>query len=189
MRKIELTAGEQRVARHLARVRYLGCRLAGSPNVRAGGQSDAVTDLEGVGAELAFCKLFNVWPGRAFEGGPPPSAARGEDGGGDALLCGWPVDVKATKYATGRLLAVRWKRRGPGAFALMVGAFPAYRLKGFMPAARLIDPARLRVVRAGQPPVYVGEPWELVPWERCRVALACGGTQPGGESCHSSTSG
>ena len=44
---------------------------------------------------------------------------------------GTTIDVKTTKYKTGRLLVAKWKSTGSKVFALMIGEFPAYQFKGF----------------------------------------------------------
>ena len=59
---VTLNDAEQRLARYLARQRYESNRNQGVTNNRVGPQSDEVTDLEGIAAEIAFCKLFNVYP-------------------------------------------------------------------------------------------------------------------------------
>jgi hypothetical protein len=62
MARVVLNPSEQRIARWLAQSRYHSARKAQVTNKRIGPQSDAETDLEGIGAELAAAKALNVYP-------------------------------------------------------------------------------------------------------------------------------
>ena len=152
---IELNEVEQRLATYVAKLRYLGARENGRPNMKIGGQSNELTDLEGIGAEIAFCKLANVYPDLNVK------HLRDED-------CythnGYAIDVKSTTYENGRLLAVRWKKPDNIDFyALMVGKFPKYRLSGFMRAEDLLKPERLKDFGHGLG--YAADQDQLIPPE------------------------
>jgi hypothetical protein len=137
---VELTDAEQLLARHLADGRTSSARANGQVNAKQGSQPQELIELEGVGAELAFCKLANVYPDTG-------NAPRPED---CHLADGRRVDVKATRHANGHLLAVRWKK--PGAvhlYVLMVGEFPRYRCAGFFPSDELLLDARLKELGGG----------------------------------------
>src|SRR5262252_4238780 len=95
---------EQSLARFIGRERSSSNREAGVTNGRRGPQSDAETDLDGIGAELAFCHLFNVYPDLSINP---------RRGGADATWIGWKVDVKATRYATGSLITLPSKALDP----------------------------------------------------------------------------
>jgi hypothetical protein len=132
---VELTEGEQLLARHLAERRTSSAREAGQVNVRQSAMPQEVVELEGVGAELAFCKLANVYPDTG-------NVPRPED---CHLRDGRRIDVKATRHEHGWLTAVRWKK--PGAvhlYVLMVGEFPRYRCAGFFPSSELLQDGRLK---------------------------------------------
>jgi hypothetical protein len=132
---ITLNEPEQRLARYLAALRYAHNRRKGAINGRVGTQSDEVTDLEGAGAELAFCKIFNIWPDTEI----------GERPDHDAILKdGRRVDVKATRHPHGHAIAVRKKlSHPPDVYALMVGTFPTYRYAGMIPASKLLCEEKL----------------------------------------------
>ena len=133
-RVIRLTAAEMMLARFLARRRHQMARAAGRPNLKVGNQADSLTDLEGIGAEIAFAKLTNTYPD--LDLGHTPVA--------DTYLPdGRTVDVKTTKYPTGRLLAVKWKTTKVDLFALMIGPFPEYRFAGAMNSHDLLRPERI----------------------------------------------
>jgi hypothetical protein len=57
---------------------------------------------------------------------------------------GKTVDVKATPYDGGHLLAARWKKCNVQMYSLMVGKFPTYRHAGMMPAKELLREGRLK---------------------------------------------
>lgn len=98
--RIKLSEVEVRLAKFLAEARYRVARANGVPDGKIGPQSCASTDLEGVCGELAFSRIFNVYPDLQLAVRPPF----------DVIVAGLRVDVKFTKYANGRLLAVQGKK-------------------------------------------------------------------------------
>jgi hypothetical protein len=138
--EITLNACEQKMSQFLALSRYTNARSRGVPNKRMGPQSDAQTDLEGIGAEIAFCKVMNVYPDTetdlAVEDLPVEDAV---------LRCGARIDVKATKYQSGHLVAVLGKKqKRPDGYVLVIGKFPTYRIAGFMSANELLVPENIK---------------------------------------------
>jgi hypothetical protein len=119
---VELNTTEQSLAKLLAKSRYEANRNSGVWNARIGPQSDETTDLEGIGAELAFCRIANVYPDLTIDSHPEE----------DALThCGRRVDVKGTRYERGHLLAVLGKAgKAADIYVLVVGTFPRYRIAG-----------------------------------------------------------
>lgn len=140
--EVTLNEAEQRLAQFLAKARHANGRRTNRVNARIGPQSDEGTDLEGVAAEIAFCKLFNCYPDM--------ETTRDRDPAADCVTrLGVRVDVKATTYESGKLLAVRWKKATDvDAFALMIGRFPTYRYAGTMSATELLNDKRLMKVGA-----------------------------------------
>jgi hypothetical protein len=138
---VELTNVEQRLARFLAKARHDNARSQGVKNSKMGDQSDEETDLEGVAAEIAFCRLFNVYPDLQLDIRPVEDCV---------LSNGRSVDVKSTTYTNGRLLVVRWKKPDVDLFALMVGQFPKYRYVGSMSAEELLREHRLKDLGHGE---------------------------------------
>jgi hypothetical protein len=133
---ITLNDAEQKLATYLAKQRHARARASGKTDRQIGPQSSHDTDLEGIGAEIAFCRLLNIYPDTDV--GHTPLA--------DCVLpCGSTVDVKATKHQNGHLLVAKWKDpQGVHAYALMVGAFPAYRIAGMAPSHEVFKPDRLK---------------------------------------------
>lgn len=133
---ITLNEAEQKLAVYLAKQRHAKARANGKPDKQIGPQSSHETDLQGIGAEIAFCRMNNIYPDT--EVGHTPDA--------DCIMAdGKTVDVKATKHQNGHLLVARWKQPGAvGLYALMVGEFPTYRMAGVMPSDELLVDDRLK---------------------------------------------
>ena len=124
---VTLDKTTQEVARMLAKARYTAARSAGVVNAKKGPQSNKKTDLEGVGGELAFCLLYNLWP---------DMTAYARKGGHDCVThSGTTVDVKTTKYKTGHLLVRENKfDTDTEIYALVIGEFPNYEYVGWATA-------------------------------------------------------
>ena len=153
--------GEQLACKAIAKQRYSTARGAGVTNSRVGKQSDEETDLEGVAAELAFAKYYGEYPTGVFDLGAR-SSKKGEDADGDIKINGYTVDVKATKYHSGRLIAAEWKDHSSiDYYALVVGTFPSYEVKGVMKTSDLIIKERLKTLPRGTNKVYQAEQDEL----------------------------
>lgn len=118
-----LNDAEQKLSEYLAKKRYNNARKKMVEDKKIGPQSCSYTDLNGIGAEVGFCKLFNIYPDTQTEYIP---VTDGE------LHTGHSVDVKCTKYHTGHLIAVITKKGKPcDLYALMIGEMPNYRFAGF----------------------------------------------------------
>lgn len=119
--KITLTDSERQVAEFIAQRRFDSNREKNISNNRKGPQSDYETDLEGMASELAAAKALNVWPDLTEEIQVH-----------DLTYNGVTIDVKATKYQTGRLIAGRQKKnKACDYYMLLVGECPTYDIKGF----------------------------------------------------------
>jgi hypothetical protein len=134
---IELNEAEQKLAMYLAEKRQRAnerLRLAGKKFAKLG---DLETHVDGVSAEIAFCRLFNIYPDTDVR----------EDGEYPAADCRLPdgrtVDVKTTRLEDGRMMCVRWKKARVDMFALMVGVPPRFKYAGMITAADLLRPERI----------------------------------------------
>lgn len=149
-----LNPQEQALCRYLAKLRHNNARNKNVKNNKIGNQSDEMTDLEGIGGEIAFCKLFNLYPDISIE------VRNSKTDKGDAVLNGLVIDVKTTKYKTGRLLAAPWKEPSVDLYALMVGEIDkGYSFKGFMAYSELAKEERLLDLGHGKG--YAAEQQEL----------------------------
>jgi Family of unknown function (DUF5843) len=157
---ITLTETEQKFCHLIAKYRYESARAAGQTNAKRGPQSNEATDLEGIGGEIAFAKLFDLYPTEAFK--ILPRSAK-EDQGDFVLHDGKIVDIKTTKYKTGRLSAVLWKERNVDLYSLMIGQMPSYKFAGFMTCKELCQDSRISSF-PGRPnsKAYIADQKELV---------------------------
>lgn len=110
MPSVTLNREEAKVASSLAKLRWQKCQDRSANERKRGPQSDEVTDLNGVLAEIALAKYFNLWPHEAFTAG-----------GADLRLPGGvTLDVKGTEYEDGHLLATLEKRAKNAADAFVL---------------------------------------------------------------------
>jgi hypothetical protein len=130
--KITLNECEQKIAKHLASKRYSNARNNGKPNAKMGNQSDKETDLEGIAGELVVCKAMNLYPDTETNSTDLPKY--------DLITAkGTRVDVKTTKYSSGRMLAtIKKKIEDCDVYILVVGQFPSYRIAGWCWATELL---------------------------------------------------
>ncbi len=134
---IKLSEAEMRLVRYLAKRKGELSLENELEDRKVGNQSNEETDLEGIGGELAFCKLFNIYPDLSLE------LKAGDRDRGDAVLLGHYVDVKTTSYSSGRLLVVPWKKGEMEFFALMTGKFPVYQFRGLASREELMQESNL----------------------------------------------
>lgn len=145
----ELNTFEQRQAEQLADCRFSNNRKCGVIDRQMGDQESWQTELTGAGAEIAYCKLFNLYPDFSIE---PRSARLGTDNKKDASLLAWIVDVKGTKEARHNLLArpvddnysTHITRCSTDLFALMTGPYPTFTFRGFLPKTLFLRKGRIR---------------------------------------------
>jgi hypothetical protein len=128
--KISLNDMEQRLAEDVGKSRMERCTKEGTPNMKRGPQSDLEIDTIGAGAEIAFCKLWNLYPNLTDEKDLFDAMTR----------TGHTVDVKTTRYHSGRLLAVRHKILNQSdIYALMLCDYPDFTFAGYATGDELFD--------------------------------------------------
>jgi hypothetical protein len=128
---------EQAVARYVAKHRYEYCRKVNAVATRYGTEAEAMQrEIDSAGAEIAYCKMMNVYPDMDVTKFPPYDAM---------LQDGTLVDVKQTDRAEGRLLVkMKERRKGlPDIYAMMVGAFPEYKFAGWVKATDILKEERI----------------------------------------------
>lgn len=150
--KIVLNLAESKLAEYVAKERFKKNREKGNINKKVGAQSCKVTEIEGLAAEIAFCKLFNVYPDLETDLGTPDF---------DCILpTGEKIDVKGTTHPNGRLICEVSKISHPAdLYALIVGTLPNYEFFGFATAEQLLNPDT--ITDLGYGPTYV--------LERCKL--------------------
>ncbi len=122
----KLTSIEQRLCKHMAEVRQAMNRSHGAVNKKKNrSMTPYETELEGISAEFAYCRIHNIYPDIQVD------VRRLEDA---KLHDGRLVDVKTTRphptYGP-KLMVEASKRCGVCIYALMVGKFPTYRYAGY----------------------------------------------------------
>jgi hypothetical protein len=147
---ITLIEEEQKLAEFIAKNRVKNNREKGAKATVYGDKEPWKAEVHSVGAELAFCKLFNCWPDLNTK----------RFGELDAVLKdGRTVDVKATELKSGRLL-VKVKDREPcDLYALMIGDFPSYQFAGWMTGKELLQDERID--KKLEHPAFAAKPHEL----------------------------
>src|SRR4030067_307352 len=96
---VVLSALEQRLCRHVAEARNEANRQAQVTNAKVGDRSDVEVNFEGVSGEVAFCRLFNIYPDLTVQ---PRSSRRGTDTGDARLPSGHTVDESGRAACRGR---------------------------------------------------------------------------------------
>lgn len=137
--KIKLSDEDITTCKKLAQERYGSNRSSGVENKKIGKQSDEFVELQGIGGEFAFCRIFGLEPDQTI-------APRGTktDKGDVWLPNGTLVDIKTTHYRTGKLLVPTWKQDSKiQYFGLMVGTFPIFEFKGWIERENILTEDRL----------------------------------------------
>ena len=138
---VSLTTAERKLSHFVAKNRNGNNRHFNKANLKISSEDAATVDLEGMCGEIAFCKLFNVYPDLDTNREPPHPLH-------DCILSnGMRVDVKTTKYENGKLLVDARKGRktdGVDFYALMTGTFPGpYTFRGFIAKEQIIQPHKI----------------------------------------------
>lgn len=145
---VELSESEVAVAKAIGKWRHQVNRARGFQVDGVGARCDYIDmDVEGVGAEMAFCKIMNIYPDLVISGGEYPSH--------DCVMQdGTRVDVKQTNSQNNNLIT---KLGNAGAdvdaYALVLGKLPRYRVFGIATKEELINDAN--IVDLGYGPTYL----------------------------------
>ena len=158
---ISLNQAERKLAHFVAKNRNGNNRHFNTTNLKISADDPATVDLEGVCGEIAFCKLFNVYPDIDTDREPPHPLY-------DAIIPPIPpgirIDVKTTKYESGKLLVDARKGSktdGVDYYALMTGQFPGpYTFRGFIAKEHIIQPHKLGMLKGYKS--YMAEQHELI---------------------------
>lgn len=96
MFSVTLTDAELLMVKTLGGMRAITGRAAGVVDRKIGKQTGLEIDEDGMMAEFAFCKHFNIFPDLV----PGPRS-----GSCDCIYMGKRIDIKSTRYSNGKLLA------------------------------------------------------------------------------------
>jgi hypothetical protein len=157
--KVFLSTAEQKLAHYVAKNRNGNNRYFNVTNLKISAEDPHTVDLEGIAGELAFCRLFNVYPDIDTDREPPHPLY-------DAVIPpppGFRIDVKTTKYDNGKLLVDARKGVKTEAvdfYVLMTGTFPGpYTFRGFIAREHIIQPHKLGLLKGYSS--YMAEQSEL----------------------------
>lgn len=159
--RVELTRSEQRIAEWLAQQRASTNRKRGITDARVGPQDSLQIDIDGLLGEFAFAKLFNLYPDMQLGVRPLHDVVTAIGG----------IDVKTTRYRTGKLLANVKKSSIPSDwYALMwLEDQGTLHFKGAAKAENLLAESNLRML--GGRPGYFLEQEELIQPESFKAML------------------
>lgn len=113
------------------------------------------TELEGFGAEMAFCRMVGSFFNRTTNENEDYSVKY------DCVLPdGRTVDIKNTKYPNGKLLVLFGKERFVvDMYVLMTGVFPSYIFRGWAAYSDIINSENIKDLGYG--PNYIFEQHQL----------------------------
>ena len=156
--KVVLTESEARIVEWLAAQRSCSARKNNIKDAKIGPQNSLQIDIDGLKGEFAFAKLFNLWPDLQI----------GRRSIHDVESCIGGIDIKTTRYRTGRLLASRKKLEIPSVwYALMwLEDDKTVHCVGAAPASELLNESRLKDLGRGVG--YAMEQAELIPPHRLK---------------------
>jgi hypothetical protein len=150
--EIELDNGEVLMATMLGLMRNTVARSAGIKDGRRGPLDQQSMDMDGMGAEVAFCKYFNLYPDFSLS---PQSLTF------DCLTqLGGKVDVKQTHYPDGRLLVLPEKKKAETThYVLVTGKIPKFKIVGYAEKDQVFQDKNLKEMRGKK--VYMIDQPEL----------------------------
>jgi hypothetical protein len=132
---IKLSDSEIKICEWLAKSRYKNNRKENIFDKKIGPQSCEITDLDGVFGEFAFCKAFNLYPDMSIEP---------RKGGFDLLWNGYKIDIKTTRYKTGKLLATKDKKlEDSDIYVLITSSHNNFTIAGWCYCEELIKKSNL----------------------------------------------
>ena len=130
-KRITLNSAEQIVCKQLDLMRYEIARAVDRKDQQIGNQPSWQTDEDGIGGEIAASRLLNVYPSLVLK----------PDAGWDVMYRGKRIDIKTTRYKSGRLLAKLNARDDEvDVYLLVTGTFPEYDVVGYALKDSLLSP-------------------------------------------------
>ena len=164
--KVELNEVEKEMGEIIAKKRYNLNRKNNVKDLAVLGKafSNGIhADIEGLWAELAFCKVAKVYPDEVFRLGYTSKRKGGDVG--DAIVNNMHIDVKSTKTETGRLITMQ-KNALVDSYVLLIGKEGKYRIAGAMKSSELCVPERFGHHKLFKVPCFMATQDELIPWEK-----------------------
>ena len=140
-KSVPLTDEMKVLASILGGFRSLTARNCGVSDAKIGPQSGLDSDMDGILGELAFCKIFNVFPDIGLK---PRS------GSADAIMNEKRIDIKTTRHQNGRLLSTLKSNPDVDIYVLAVIDDANIELRGYALTADLIREDRIKDLGHGK---------------------------------------
>jgi len=151
---ITLNEAEIRLAAFVGKKRHLCSRANGIVDRQFGDQDKFQIDIDGCMGEIALCKHLNIYPDLDAK---PVGQATDR---GDCEYRGLAIDVKTTRYKTGRLPCALWKNNMVDVYVLMIAdGSPSLRCAGWAYAAELKRQENIKDLGRGE--LYIMEQNQL----------------------------
>ena len=176
---VQLSAFEIALALKLGPERTKAARKAGAWNMiqdgKPGSDRERFIEQNGIAGEIAFAKLFNIFP----SGQLLIEARKAKDDDGDHVLEDRVIDVKTTEYPYGKLTLAPWKANEDffdrvHVLSLMTGDIRSaeerrsgngkrgsYVWHGFISSRDIVNPTRLKPLPGRDKPEYIASQAEL----------------------------
>tara|TARA_Y100000310_G_scaffold339234_1_gene431299 strand:+ start:4470 stop:4934 length:465 start_codon:yes stop_codon:yes gene_type:complete len=123
--EVELDNGEILMATMLGLLRNSVNRAAGVVDRKKGDLDPTTMDIDGMAAEVAFCKFQNLYPDFSLNPQKLTYDCLTQDGN--------KVDIKQTHYLDGRLLVNTDKVKAETThYVLVIGRVPKFRMAGYV---------------------------------------------------------
>lgn len=168
---LTLSVYEQEIARICAEKRSSNNRKHNVHNNNFTKYSDFEIDLQGFGGEMAFCKLFNLFPDMQI------GVRSAKEDVGDCIIDGMAVDVKTSRNDHGNLFVGINKQPTVYAYALMTGLFPQFTFRGFFLTSDMMSQSRVTKMPGGL--CFKANQNELTTWQEMRnFDLGCPAINP-----------
>lgn len=148
---VKLTCDEYEICKQIGEKRSMIARAAHVKDAKMGKQSGVEADIQGMVAEFAFAKQFNVFP----DFGLSPRS-----GGYDGICEGMRYDIKSTKYKSGRLLCTKKYNKDVDVYVLAIVNQNEVDLVGYAYSYQLINDNNL--INLGHGEGYALEQYELL---------------------------
>lgn len=140
--KVNLSPEECEIIRFLGEARRKQNRSAGVTDRLVAKENPLQRDIEGIGAEFAFAKVYNLYP---------PTDVHPRSGTADFIVKGKTIDVKQSDYDDARLIVPPYKLEDSkvcDSYVLVTGKLPVYILRGFAKKHQICNPKNLLTLRS-----------------------------------------
>lgn len=148
---VKLTTDEVEICKIVGQKRTYIARAASVKDQKIGNQNGVEADIQGMIAEFAFAKQFNVFP----DFGLSPRS-----GGYDGICAGVRYDIKSTKYKNGRLLCTKKYNKDVDVYVLAIVDNNEVNLVGYAYSYELINQDNL--INLGHGEGYALEQYKLL---------------------------